>query len=126
MYVNNSRSAVDAYLADRTDASLRTGSADTIEEYRGDDDAAQQYLLNVAADLKQVHGVGKHRDENRAQYGRNDSTDSALQTNPADHGGGDAFEHETAAKIGLARPGARGKHQRAKRRQQAAGDVSEK
>ena len=31
----------DAYLADRTDASLGTGSADAIEEYRGDDDAAQ-------------------------------------------------------------------------------------
>jgi hypothetical protein len=38
------------YLADRTDAGLGAGSADTVKKDRGDDNATEQDLLNVPAD----------------------------------------------------------------------------
>ena len=40
--------------------------------------------------------------------------------------GRNAFEHQAAAEIGLARTGSRGEHERAEGRQQAACDVSKK
>ena len=45
------------------DGILGTGGADAVEKNRADDDAAEQDLLNVAADLQQIHRVRQHGDE---------------------------------------------------------------
>src|SRR5260221_14510702 len=105
---------------------LYAGLADAIEEDGANDDAAEQDLLDVPADLQQVHRVRQHGDEDGAQYDRDDAADAALQADAADDGRGDALEHQAAAEIGLARPGPRRQHQRAERREQTAGDVRER
>ena len=63
--------------------------------------------------------------KDRPQYNGDDAADAALKADAADHGRGDALEHQAAAEIGLARTGPRRQHQRAERRQQAARDVGQ-
>src|SRR5579883_1164790 len=98
--------------------------AQAIEKNRDDDDAAEQDLLDVSANFQQVHGVRQHGDEERPQNDRPDAADAPLQADASDDCGGDAFKHQAAAEIRLARSGPCGEHQRAERSQQRADEIS--
>ena len=61
----------------------------------------------------------------RPQDNGNDAAHPSLKADAADHGGGDAFEHQAAAEIWFARTCPRGQHQRSKSGQQRAHDIGE-